>query len=181
MQQPISDRHRKVQFCTLLQVLWLLSASDWFLACIILWPWKWKRHVPPKRRLTLNGLRGVISQNIELSRSWTGSSDWSFSWPFFSVPEIIHSGPLLSTFLTINYHKLVLFVNIHLGSLYRTNSLRIWHTVCWSRSFPTSVGPEGSFSCSQELSSGPYPESVEAIPSRTHCISLSSIPVLYYF
>jgi hypothetical protein len=25
-------------------------------------PWRWRRYVPPKRRLTLNGLHGVISQ-----------------------------------------------------------------------------------------------------------------------
>jgi hypothetical protein len=27
--------------------------------------WKWKRHVPPKRRLTVNGLHGVISHENE--------------------------------------------------------------------------------------------------------------------
>jgi hypothetical protein len=29
-------------------------------------PWRWRRYVPPKRRLTLNGLHGVISQEIVL-------------------------------------------------------------------------------------------------------------------
>jgi hypothetical protein len=29
-------------------------------------PWRWRQHVPPKRRLTINGLHGVISQKIEL-------------------------------------------------------------------------------------------------------------------
>jgi hypothetical protein len=31
-----------------------------------LWPWRWRRHIPPKRRLILNGIHGVISQNTEL-------------------------------------------------------------------------------------------------------------------
>jgi hypothetical protein len=46
----------------------LLSASCCFLACLTLHPWGWRRHVPRKRRLTLNGLHGVISQEIVLCR-----------------------------------------------------------------------------------------------------------------
>jgi hypothetical protein len=30
--------------------------------------WRWRRHVPPKRWLTFNGLHGVISQKIDSSR-----------------------------------------------------------------------------------------------------------------
>jgi hypothetical protein len=33
---------------------------------LFLRPWIWRRYVPPKRRLTLNGLHGVISQNMVL-------------------------------------------------------------------------------------------------------------------
>jgi hypothetical protein len=40
--------------------------SRWFLARLTLRPCKWRRHVPPKRRLTYNGLHGVISQKMEL-------------------------------------------------------------------------------------------------------------------
>jgi hypothetical protein len=40
--------------------------SRWFLACLILRTWRWRRNVPPKRRLTFDGLHGVISQKIEL-------------------------------------------------------------------------------------------------------------------
>jgi hypothetical protein len=46
---------------------YLLSASCWFLSWNTLAPWRWRRHVPPKRRLTFNGLHGVISQQTELS------------------------------------------------------------------------------------------------------------------
>jgi hypothetical protein len=44
----------------------LLHVSLWFLAWLISRPSRWRRHVPPKRRLTINGLHGVISRKIEL-------------------------------------------------------------------------------------------------------------------
>jgi hypothetical protein len=44
--------------------LYLPFASLWILAGIILHPWRWRRHVPPKLQLTFNGLHGVISQKI---------------------------------------------------------------------------------------------------------------------
>jgi hypothetical protein len=40
--------------------------SRWFLAQLILRPWRWRRTVSPKRRLLFNGLHGVISQKIKL-------------------------------------------------------------------------------------------------------------------
>jgi hypothetical protein len=40
--------------------------SPWFLAWLILRPWKWRRHVPTKRRLTFSGPHGVIYQKTEL-------------------------------------------------------------------------------------------------------------------
>jgi hypothetical protein len=43
--------------------LFSTPASRWFLAWLILRQWRW-RYVPPKRRLTLTGLHGVISQKI---------------------------------------------------------------------------------------------------------------------
>jgi hypothetical protein len=47
--------------------LYLLPASVWFLSwLIILRPWRWRRHVPPKRQLNFNGLHGVISHKTEL-------------------------------------------------------------------------------------------------------------------
>jgi hypothetical protein len=38
--------------------------SGWFLARLILRPWRWRQYVPPKRRVTYNALHGVISQMI---------------------------------------------------------------------------------------------------------------------
>jgi hypothetical protein len=40
--------------------------SRWFFPRLVLWSWRWRRHVPPKRRLTVNGLQGVISHKIVL-------------------------------------------------------------------------------------------------------------------
>jgi hypothetical protein len=39
--------------------------SGWFLALLILEPWRWRRHIYPKRQLPFNELH-VISQKIEL-------------------------------------------------------------------------------------------------------------------
>jgi hypothetical protein len=44
----------------------LLPASHWFLAWLVLRPWRLWLHVPPNRRLTFNGLHGILSQKIEL-------------------------------------------------------------------------------------------------------------------
>jgi hypothetical protein len=44
----------------------LLFASCWFLAWLILRPWRWRRCFPPNHRLTFTGLHGVISHTIEL-------------------------------------------------------------------------------------------------------------------
>jgi hypothetical protein len=38
--------------------------SRGFLVSLMLRPWRWRRHVPQKGRLTLNGLHGAVSQNI---------------------------------------------------------------------------------------------------------------------
>jgi phage shock protein PspC (stress-responsive transcriptional regulator) len=46
--------------------LFLLIVSCWFLAWLILPPWKSRRYIPPKRRLNFNGLQGVISHKTKL-------------------------------------------------------------------------------------------------------------------
>jgi hypothetical protein len=40
--------------------LWLLPPSCWFLACLTLQPWRWRRHVPLKCQLTFNRLIIII-------------------------------------------------------------------------------------------------------------------------
>jgi hypothetical protein len=44
----------------------LAPAFTFDLARLIFRSWRWKRNVPPKRQLTINGLHGVISQKIVL-------------------------------------------------------------------------------------------------------------------
>jgi hypothetical protein len=46
-------------------VLYLLPNSRWFLAWIILRPWRWRLQVLPTQRLTSNELYDVISENTE--------------------------------------------------------------------------------------------------------------------
>jgi hypothetical protein len=41
-----------------------LPFSCWFLAWLALVSWRWRRHIPPKRTLILNGLISAISQVI---------------------------------------------------------------------------------------------------------------------
>jgi hypothetical protein len=40
----------------------MIPASRWFLFSIIFRPWRWRRHFPPKRRLTFTRIYGVITQ-----------------------------------------------------------------------------------------------------------------------
>jgi hypothetical protein len=48
--------------------LFFRPASCWFFAWLILRPWRWRRLVPPKSRLTFNVLHGVVTQNMNFSR-----------------------------------------------------------------------------------------------------------------
>jgi hypothetical protein len=62
--------------------------SHWFLAGLILRSWRLKQYVPPKRRLSFNGLYSVISQKILLFVNtavrtsdptiWNSSAIWHF-------------------------------------------------------------------------------------------------------
>jgi hypothetical protein len=47
----------------------------WYLARLIR-PWRWKRYVPPKRRLAFSGVHGVISQKIVLFITTAVGFDW---------------------------------------------------------------------------------------------------------
>jgi hypothetical protein len=71
----------------------LLPSPRWFLAWLIIRPWRWRRNVPPKRRFTFNGLHGVIFQKIEhfwLCYSYCNDLPYLFPCVFYSVltPEI---------------------------------------------------------------------------------------------
>jgi hypothetical protein len=51
-------------------------SSRWLLTWFPLWCWWQSRHVPPKRRMTFNGLHGVISQKRELFRHSFVDAKW---------------------------------------------------------------------------------------------------------
>jgi hypothetical protein len=40
--------------------------ASWFLLNLFIRPWRWRRYVPPKRRLKLGGIHGAISQKMIL-------------------------------------------------------------------------------------------------------------------
>jgi hypothetical protein len=42
------------------------SKHSWLFAWPILRPWRWRRNVPPKLRLTFNGLHSIVSKKIWL-------------------------------------------------------------------------------------------------------------------
>jgi hypothetical protein len=68
---PLKSTHVSEEYVTSIfrvekAELCLPPASRWFLAWLILRPWRLRRYVLPKRRLTFNGLHGVTSQKIEL-------------------------------------------------------------------------------------------------------------------
>jgi hypothetical protein len=73
--------------------------SRWFLARLILRPWRWRRHVLPKRRLTFNGLHGVISQKIR-----------------FFIPTAVRTSNLKTAIFFLNaINRLVLSVFCEIG------------------------------------------------------------------
>jgi hypothetical protein len=47
-------------------IFWDITPCSPLNGQLIFRPWRWRRYVPPKRRLTLNGLHGVISEKIVL-------------------------------------------------------------------------------------------------------------------
>jgi hypothetical protein len=60
------DNVQKQNICnmTVLLNFRLLPSSSWILECLIILLWSWRRHVPPKRLLTSNGLHGVKCYKI---------------------------------------------------------------------------------------------------------------------
>jgi hypothetical protein len=52
-------------YCKVGSKLWLLPASVWLFAWLILSPRRRMRHIPPKHHLTFNGPHGITSQKIE--------------------------------------------------------------------------------------------------------------------
>jgi hypothetical protein len=63
---PTGQNEQPVPIATLSvnRLLCLLPTSRGFISWLILLPWRWRRHVPIKRRLIFNRLHGVVSKKI---------------------------------------------------------------------------------------------------------------------
>jgi hypothetical protein len=57
-QSSVSNKPRNIQICVEAYHL----HSRWYLALFIVLPWRWRRYISPKHRLTFNGLHGDISR-----------------------------------------------------------------------------------------------------------------------
>jgi hypothetical protein len=83
MSTDVSEEH--ISSCHLL--------SRWFLARHFFQIWRWRQYVPPKLRLTFNGLHGVISQKIVLfittAVRTSNPTDWRGSRLIHSLNFII--------------------------------------------------------------------------------------------
>jgi hypothetical protein len=62
---PLKVNRRFRETCRPHLQLCLWPASGRFLTWLTLLPWRWRRHVPLKRRLTFKGLYGVTCQKTE--------------------------------------------------------------------------------------------------------------------
>jgi hypothetical protein len=74
-------------------LLYFLTASGMFLVWLILRYWRWVWHIPPKRRLTSNGIYGITSQKIRLLISLLSPrSCWRCGqyFPRFGDPCCLH-------------------------------------------------------------------------------------------
>jgi hypothetical protein len=75
---PLTNRHMSMLTVSpLSESVWLTTSllpyrktchllSCWYIAWLSLQPWRWWQYIPSKRRLTFNGLHGIISQKIVL-------------------------------------------------------------------------------------------------------------------
>jgi hypothetical protein len=95
----------------------------WFLLKLIPLPWRWRRYVPPKRRLQLNGLHGVTSQMMILfitttvktsNPTWSRLSDHTASLSKLLIPSpnalvIRWSDTILMSKFTLNSNNGFMF------------------------------------------------------------------------
>jgi hypothetical protein len=121
------------------------QAGGWF-AELILRPWRWRRYVPPKRRVQLNGLHGVISQKMILSsvlvqnvrnaavatrRFWCwcnpGLNLWHEHWLVYTVTHISRPRAAVMFHCGVEVHQFVYCI-IPLGDQFPKNDtlIRKW-------------------------------------------------------
>jgi hypothetical protein len=59
--------------CSPIQGVTCQLLSRWFLARLILRPWRWRPYVRPKRRWAFNGRHGIVSQRISILQEVTSN------------------------------------------------------------------------------------------------------------
>jgi hypothetical protein len=101
--------------------------SRWFLAWLIPQPWRWRRHVPPKRRLTFNGLHGVISKKTELFRFFILTILSSGIWR-----HMVRRFALFKKMLILPHRQLTKIENYRLGTAvdHHLKNLKDYHFCC---------------------------------------------------
>jgi hypothetical protein len=96
------------------------------LARLVLWPWRWRLHAPPKRRLDLDELHSVISQKIEIfigtsmrtSNPATCDSFTSSSKSVYCTTQSAKNATNRSLFLTFSLSTHVSALNSYLQLSY---------------------------------------------------------------
>jgi hypothetical protein len=172
--------------------LCLLPASRWFLACLIIRPWRWRRNIPSKRQLTFNRLPGVISQKVEIFIN----TDVRTSNPTggIYIYHCVLNGEMTRRGMWCPVSDMMCDRTRHRGSLHAAGSARCGFrsnrgsavVCCWrghwtkspqngpqssatsqqwlsrSRNIPPYMKPGLSLQCSQKDATGPYPKPDES-------------------
>jgi hypothetical protein len=98
----------------------LLPALCWFLAWLILQPWRWKQHVPQKHWLSFNGIHGIISQKTELFI--TTASNHTYLNSDFYVPKVTKDLEIISGAISFTYSISILYTELILKYFTSRNS-----------------------------------------------------------
>jgi hypothetical protein len=112
--QTRNQRERKCHAETLHNIRACHLLSSWFLVCLILRPWRWRRHVPPKLLLISTDHR---CENLTTNRTKEKKEDefhlgfMAFSW--LSCPFVLHKSLIkidysdwwVSCFLSVTPYK----------------------------------------------------------------------------
>jgi hypothetical protein len=68
--------------------------------------WRWRRHVPPKHRVTFNGLHGIISQKIRTAVRAANPTFPFFVSSFAIISLLLSFSSYSSIFLLLSHHYL---------------------------------------------------------------------------
>jgi hypothetical protein len=110
----------------------VLPPTWWFLAWLILLPWIWRQHFPPKRQFTFNRLYGHVPEDRTIPKATNGHFCF-FTWQPFIMRSLrgatrVHSRTLVSEDKNkMNRH------NKWETPLFRNNLLALSKTSFWTK------------------------------------------------